>query len=417
MDSGMGEMGRTLHRLSAVKVEKLRRQGLHADGGGLYLRITGGSRTWIYRYKTAGKLRDMGLGPTHTLSLREARETAAEQRKLRLQGVDPIERRRATRAAQRVADATAITFKDCGEAYIAAHEDGWHNAKHRQQWRNSLAQHVYPVLGGLPVSVIDTGLVMRVVEPLWKAAPETASRVRGRIENILDWARVRGYRVGENPARWRGHLDHLLPKISKVHKVEHHPALPYTEIGAFMAKLRQETSIAARALEFLILTAARLGEVRGATWGEIDLRNRVWIVPAGRMKAGKEHRVPLSDAAVAVLGRMHNVRSGDFVFFGSRSGQPLGPNALLVLAKELWGPGINVHGFRSSFRDWAAERTNFPREVAEMALAHAIPDAVEAAYRRGDLFDKRRKLMDAWATYCAKVEADSKVVAIRGRPA
>jgi len=406
-------MWRTLHRLSAVKVEKLRRQGLHADGGGLYLRVAGRSKTWVFRYKTAGRLRDMGLGGTHTLSLAKAREIAREQRELRLQGIDPIERRRATIAARRVADASAITFKDCGEAYIAAHEDGWHNAKHRQQWSNTLTQHVYPTIGNLPVSTIDTGLVMRVIEPLWKTVPETASRVRGRIESILDWARVRGYRIGENPARWRGHLDHLLPKTSRIRQVAHHSALPYAEIASFMAKLRQETGIAAHAIEFLILTAARLGEVLGATWSEIDLHDRVWIVPAARMKGGREHRVPLTEAAAAVLGRMHNIRRGDFVFAGAREGRPVAPITVLTLAKEITS-GTTLHGFRSTFRDWAADQTNYPNHVVEQALAHAIPNAVEAAYRRGDLFEKRRRLMDAWAEFCGKPQGAAKVMALRG---
>jgi integrase len=407
-------VARTLNRLSAIKVSRAKAKGLYADGGGLYLRVAdGGSKGWVFRFVVNGRLRDMGLGPTHTLSLAEAREAATGCRKLRLQGIDPIERRRSERAAERVAGLSAMTFRQCADAFIASHESGWDSPKHRQQWVNTLAQHVHPVIGGLPVHAIDTPLVLKVIEPLWTTIPETASRIRGRIESVLDWARVRSYRAGENPARWRGHLDHLLPARSKVRRVEHHAALPYDTVGAFMAKLREESSIAARALEFLILTAARLGEVRGATWSEIDLRNRLWTVPPARMKAKKEHRVPLSDAAIAVLKRMHNVRHSDLVFPGTRAGKQIAPMTALLLVKRLADADVNVHGFRSTFRDWVAERSTFPSEVAELALAHAVGDKVEAAYRRGDLFEKRRKLMDAWATFLAKPSGAGAVTPIR----
>ena len=275
----------------------------------------------------------------------------------------------------------------------------------------ALARQVpFPVLGNLPVVAIDTPLVLKVVKPLWQRVPETASRVRGRIENILGWATVHHYRSGDNPARWQGHLKHALPTVVKG---DHHAALPYAEVPAFLAKLRQQTSVPAKCLEFVILTAARLGEALGATWDEVDLDNRVWTVPASRMKVGKEHKVPLSAAAIAVLRELHAIRQSDYIFPGAHPGKAVGKNMPLRLLNEITGKGATVHGFRSSFRDWAAERTAFPREVAEMALAHAIPSAVEAAYRRGDLFDKRRKLMDAWAAYCAKVETDAgKVVAL-----
>ncbi len=405
---------RTLNRLTAIRITRLKKKGMYADGGGLYLRVAdGGSKQWIFRYATNGRLRDMGIGPVHTLSLAEARERATEARKLRLDGIDPIAHKQARRAAVLAADAKAMTFKQCADAFIASHEAGWSNAKHRGQWHTSLAQHVHPIIGSLLVSAIDTALVMKVIEPMWKAVPETASRVRGRIESILDWAKVSGFREGENPARWRGHLDHLLPAKSKVQKVEHHAALPYAEIGAFTAKLRESAGIPARALELLLLTAARAGEIRGGTWAEIDLASRMWVIPAERMKGGKEHRIPLSIAAVAVLRGMHAIRHSDYVFPGRRTGRPLSNTMILNIAKQVAGRDITLHGFRSTFRDWAAERTSFPREVAEMALAHAIPNAVEAAYRRGDLFEKRRKLMDAWAAYCAKVETDAgKVVAL-----
>jgi integrase len=408
-------MARTLNRLTAIRITRLKKKGMYADGGGLYLRVAdGGSKQWIFRYATHGRLRDMGIGPVHTLSLAEARERATEARKLRLDGIDPIAHKRARRAAVLAADAKAMTFKQCADAFIASHEAGWSNAKHRHQWHISLTQYVYPIIGSLPVSAIDTALVMKVIEPMWKAVPETASRVRGRIENVLDWAKVSGFRDGENPARWRGHLDHLLPAKSKVQKVEHHAALPYADIGAFTAKLRESAGVPARALELLLLTAARVGEIRGGTWAEIDLASRMWIIPAERMKGGKEHRIPLSVAAVAVLRGMHAIRRSDYVFPGRRTGRPLSNTMILNIAKQVAGRDITLHGFRSTFRDWAAERTSFPREVAEMALAHAIPDAVEAAYRRGDLFEKRRKLMDAWADYCGKPAASGgKSVAIR----
>jgi integrase len=405
---------RTLNRLSTVKVARLKRKGMHADGGGLYLRVSeSGTKGWIFRFGESGRLHDMGLGPAHTISLAKAREFARECRELRLQGIDPIAHRRASLAARKASEAKAMTFKQCAEAYMASHEDAWRNARHREQWRRSLAMYVYPTFGELPVAAIDIGLVMKVIEPLWKTRTETGSRVRGRIERILDWAKVRGFRSGENPARWRGHLDHLLPARSKLRRVKHFAALPYAEIGGFMAALRQQSSIGARALEFTILAAARTGETIGATWDEIDLAAGTWTIPGSRMKGGKEHKVPLSAAAIAVLKVMAAVRQSEFVFPGARGSQPLSAMAMAMALRRIGRDDLTVHGFRSSFRDWAAERTNFPREVAEMALAHAIPDAVEAAYRRGDLFDKRRKLMDAWAAYCAKVETDAgKVVAL-----
>jgi integrase len=403
-------MPRTLNRLSPLKVRKLKGRGMYADGGGLYLRISdSGTKGWIFRYNDDGKLHDMGLGPVHTIGLPRARELAREYRELRLQGIDPITYRRASVAARRVSDAKAMTFKQCADAYIAAHEVGWRNAEHRRQWSKTLAQHAHPTIGDLPVAAIDTALVMKVLEPIWRTIPETATRVRGRIESILDWARARSYRSGENPARWRGHIDHLLPARGKVQTVKHLPALPYEEVADFMASLRQETSLGARALEFAVLTAARTGEVLGATWSEIDLKARTWTIPAERMKAGKEHRVPLSNAAFALLEQAP--RQNEYVFPGLRG--HLSEKTMQLALRRMGQREITVHGFRSTFRDWASERTAFPREVAEMALAHAIPNAVEAAYRRGDLFDKRRKLMEAWAEFCAKNETDTgKVVAL-----
>jgi len=411
-------VARTLNRLSNLKVARTKRPGMYADGGGLYLRVAeGGSKQWMFRYVVNGRLRDMGIGPEHTLTLAEARERATEARKLRLDGIDPIEHKRAQRAATAAEAAKAMTFKQCAEGYIKDNEAEWTNPKHRREWATTLSRYVYPVLGELPVATIDTPLVLKAVKPLWERAPETASRVRGRIENVLGWATVHHYRTGDNPARWRGLLEHALPARAKVAKVKHHAALPFAQAGAFMAKVRRDTRVAARCLEFIMLTAARVSEANVATWNEIDFANRIWTVPGERMKADKEHRVPLSSAAIAVLESMRAIRHSDYIFPGRRNAHAVGANGVLRFAKEAAGINITTHGLRSTFRDWAAERTSFPREVAEMALAHAIPDAVEAAYRRGDLFDKRRKLMDAWAAYCAKIETDAgKVVALaRGR--
>jgi integrase len=407
-------MTRVLGRLSAVRVQSVRKRGYYGDGGGLYLRVApGGAKGWIFRYGGRGRRRDMGLGGYPAIGLAKARELAGDCRSVLAAGLDPIAARNEKRAAAAVEAAKAMTFADCATAYINAHEAGWRNPKHRQQWKNTLATYVSPVVGKLPVSAVDTGLVLKVLEPIWTRKPETASRVRGRMEAVLDWAKVRGYRTGENPARWRGHLDHLLPAKAKVRKVEHHAALPYARIGTFLAALRKQDGISARALEFLVLTATRTSETLGATWNEVDMGAKLWTIPAGRMKVGKEHRVPLSGATLAVLEQMHDIRHSDYVFPGGRDRRPRSETSLLMLLRRMGHGDITAHGFRSTFRDWAAERTTFAREVAEMALAHAIPDAVEAAYRRGDLFDKRRKLMDAWAAYCAKVETDAgKVVAL-----
>jgi integrase len=368
---------------------------LYADGDGLYLQVSsGGTKSWVYRYQIAGTRRDMGLGPVPLFSLAEARRMAADAHKLVKQDVDPIEQRHAERAAKSTDSAKAMTFKTCAEAYIAAHRTGWRSPKHAAQWPSTLQTYVYPVMGGLPVQTIDVGLVMKTLEPSWNSKPETASRVRGRIEAVLDWATARGYRRGENPARWRGHLENLLPKKSKVRRVEHHAALPYPEIAVFMAALRQQEGIAARALEFAILTAARTGEVIG-------------------MKAGREHRVPLSEAAVAILRTMAEVRMGEYVFPGARTRRPLSNTALLLLLRRMGRGDLTTHGFRSAFSDWCAEQTSTSSEVREMALAHAVSDKVEAAYRRGDLFQKRRELMAAWGRYCDGEDGGGNVVEMR----
>jgi integrase len=329
--------------------------------------------------------------------------------------IDPIEVRREQRDQKRLEAAKSMTFDGCAAAYIDAHKPGWRNAKHVDQWCNTLATYVGPVFGSLPVQAVDVGLVMKVLEPIWTTKPETASRLRGRIEAVLDWATVRGYRKGENPARWRGHLDKLLPARSRVRKVEHHPALGYDELSDFIAVLRDQEGIAARALEFLILTATRTGEVIGTRWDEIDLEEKVWVVPAARMKANREHRVPLSMPAMVILGEMREIRESDFVFPGGKKDKPLSNMAMLAVLKRIDRSDLTAHGFRSSFRDWAAERTNFPREVAEMALAHAIGDKVEAAYRRGDLFQKRHQLMDSWARFCETTRSQGEIVPISRR--
>ena len=384
---------------------------MYADGGSLYLRIApGGSRQWIFRYVTNGRLRDMSIGPAHTLTLAEARERATEARKLRLDGIDPIEHKRARMAALRAADARTITFRECCEAYLRSHDASWTSARHRVQWRSTLGQ-LYPVLGALPVQAIDTPLVLKAIKPIWEKTPVTASRLRGRLEAVLGWATVHHYRAGDNPAKWGGLLEHALPAPGKVARVEHHSALPYGNIAELMTKVRSDTSITARALEFIVLTAARSGEAVGATWGEIDFDAKVWVVPKHRMKAGREHRVPLSDAAMGVLRAMRAIRQSPYVFPGANAGKPVRGGTVWWLANQL--AGVSVHGLRSSFRDWSSEQTDFPREVAEMALAHAIPSAVEAAYRRGDLIQKRRQLMDAWADYCAKPSGAGAVTPIR----
>lgn len=394
-------MGRTIKRLSPRRVATETKRGLHADGGGLNLQISNyDTKAWIFRFTLNGRARQMGLGAIHTVSLAEARDEAEQCRKQLRNGVDPIEARKFELSRRAIASAKSITFRECALAYINAHKSAWRNAKHELQWSRTLETYVYPTFGDLPVSDIDIGLVIKVLEPIWSTKTETASRTRGRIESILDWATVREYREGENPARWKGTLEKLLPSRAKVRKVKHHSALLYDEIGAFMAELRKRDAISARGLEFLILTATRTGEVMGAEWREINLAERVWVIPAERMKANKEHRTPLSDDAVAVLERMQKAKVSSYVFPGGATGHPLSNMAFLQLLKRMGRSGITVHGFRSSFRDWAAERTNYAGEVAEMALAHSVGNRVEAAYRRGDLFEKRRRLMDDWAKFC-----------------
>jgi integrase len=410
-------------KLSAVKVTKAKGPGVLHDGGGLYLRISArGAKSWVFRFQIDGKRRDMGLGPFPDVSLAEARAKATEHRKLRHEGIDPLDAKEAQRQAQRVSVAKGRTFRECAVEFIEKNRAGWRNAKHAAQWTATLTTYVYPTLGELPVSTIDAGLVVQVLDPIWAEKPETASRVRGRIEAVLDAATVRGFRQGPNPAQWKGNLAHILPARGKVRKVEHHAALPFDDMPEFLAALRGREGMSARALEFAILTVARTGEVLGTRWSELDLDAKVWAVPAGRMKAGREHRVPLSDAALAVLEKVRPLalmRDGKPdpaapVFPGPRRALPLSNMVMLMLLRRMKRSDLTAHGFRSTFSDWAAERTGSPREVVEMALAHAVENKVEAAYRRGDLFEKRRQLMGAWARFCDLPPANRKVVELRG---
>ena len=405
-------MSRKARVLTAKAVERTTTPGRYRDAGlrGLYLQINpNGAKSWLLRYERSGRERWHGLGPADIVGLKDARERARQARLLLLDGVDPIEHRKAQRAARALEAAKAMTFQQCAEAYIAANEGAWSNAKHAAQWTTTLTTYVYPKIGNLPVADIDTGLVLKCVEPHWPTKTETMSRVRGRIESVLDWAGVRGYRKGDNPSRWRGHLEHVLPAKGDIAKVRHHSALPYGELPAFMVELRTREGTAARALEFTILTAARTGEVIGAQWSEFDVDAALWTVPADRTKGGREHRVPLSERAVELLRALPIEAGNGHVFMGSRQAG-LGSLAMTQLLKRMGHGDITVHGFRSTFRDWAAEQTAFPNHVVEMALAHVIGDKVEAAYRRGDLLTKRRQLAEAWSKFCSSPPATGATV-------
>jgi integrase len=399
--------GRRVGKLTARFTQTVKKTGLYGDGGGLYLKV-GGSKSWIFRHQVRGEVKKYGLGPLHTVSLSDARARAEAVRRQLLDGIDP---RQARRDAQ-IAAVKSISFDDAADRYIEAHTAGWKSRKSMQQWRSSLATYASPIFGKLPVSAVDTGLVMRVLGPIWSSKHETAHRVRGRIESILSWAKVRGFREGENPAQWRGHLDHLLPPRDKVHKIEHHPALPYLELPDFMRELRQRDGVAALALEFLILTATRTSETLDAAWSEFDLTNQLWTIPPVRMKGAREHRVPLSDRAVLIVAEMQKIRHGDFVFPGARRGRPLGDMSMLQTLSRMDRGDLTTHGFRATFKTWATERTNYQREVIETALAHVVGDKVEEAYQRGDLLDKRRRLMESWSAFCDSRVTDN-VVAIR----
>lgn len=355
----------------------------------------------------------MGLGSLQYLPLTKAREIASKLRVMTSEGIDPIEARKADRQAQKLNAVKSITFRECATSYIEVHKAGWKNAKHSQQWENTLAKDVYPTLGDLSVGDIDMGLVLKVLEPIWLKKPETARRVRGRIENILDWATAREYRTGENPARWRGHLNKILPNRDKVQKVKHHNAMPYEQIGEFMQALRARSDLSAKALELIILTATRTNEVIGARWDEIDLEKKIWIIPAERMKMDREHRVPLSDRAIEVIKDLPQISGAEYLFPGNGKAPTMSNMTCLNLLKRMGHKDITVHGFRSTFRDWAAERTSVPREVAESALAHSIKDKAEAAYQRRDLLEKRRRLMENWESFCSLGNNTATVTPIR----
>jgi integrase len=408
-------VSRSLHRLSSAKVANAKpkklpdgalRVKLYPDGGGLYLQVTPSkdarvAKSWIFRFTaTNGKERYMGLGPLDVVGLADAREKATECRKLRYEGLDPIEHRHAVRDRDKLEAAKAITFKECATAYIKAHRVSWKHPKHARQWQSSLESYVYPMIGDLSVSVIDTAMVMKIIEPLWPTKTETMSRVRGRIESVLDWAKARKYRTGENPALWRGHLDKLLPAQSKVRKRGHYTAMPYVDVPAFMVRLRKEEGVAARALEFLVLTAVRLSDVVGSErddrtpilWEHVS--TSIWTIPATKNES--EHRVPLCDRAIAILRGMKGLH--DRIVFPEINDDSI--RYVLSYRLKVTGKVATVHGFRSSFKDWAAEVTDFVDWVSEKALAHTIGDETRQAYQRGDLFEKRRKLMDVWAEFC-----------------
>ncbi len=409
-------MARVVGRLNALSVARIGTPGRHADGGGLYLQVCrGGGRSWVFRFMLHGYAREMGLGSLSDVSLAEARKRAAECRRLKSGEADPIEARRNGRRDAELEAARALTFKQCAEAYIEAHRPSWRNAKHAAQWTSSLETYAYPIFGSISVQAVDTTLVMKVLEPMWVSKPSTGARLRGRIECVLDWAKAKGSRSGENPARWRGHIENMLPRLSKIRVVRHHRALPYREIGDFMQRLRSQKGTAARALELLILTATRTGETINARWQEFDLeaKVKVWTVPAERMKAGgREHRIPLSEAAVRLLASLPRIDGCELLFPGAKRSKPLCHIAMLSLLERMDCSHITAHGFRSTFRDWVAEQTSHQGDVAEMALAHTISNKVEAAYRRGDLFEKRRTLMGDWARYCAKAPS-ADVVTLR----
>ncbi len=388
-------MAQAINRLTPKTVQSIKDAGYYADGQNLYLQVTKtGAKSWLFRYKVGIKKTEIGLGSVNTVALATARIKAGEYRKFLANGIDPLEAKRTLP----VPVAPSITFKQCADAFIESHRSGWKNPKHIQQWENTIEQYCNPIMGGLPVTDINTDLVMQCLTPIWKTRNETADRLRGRIERVLDWAKVSGHRDGENPARWRGHLDKILPKPSKVQNPVHHPALPFKDMVAFMKELRQHDCMAAKCLEFTILTAARTGESIAARWDEFDMAGKVWTIPADRMKAGKVHTVPLSDCCIELLNGLAANRVNEFVFTGQKT--HLSNMAMLTLLKRMDRVGITVHGFRSTFRDWAAETMNYSSEVIEMCLAHTIKNQTEAAYRRGDLIEKRRKVMNDWMVFC-----------------
>lgn len=406
-------MAKLIERLTSDAIRKATAPGYYADGAGLYLQVTpGGGRSWIFRYQLRGRPREMGLGPVNAYSLAEARREAADARKLKSRGIDPLDQKRLQEAAKQAEAAKLVTFKEETEAYIAAHCTAWRNDKHGSQWRTTMRAYVYPIIGGVPIAEIDTGLVVKVLEPIWTTKTETAHRIRGRIERVLSRATSVGRRSGMNPAQWKSHLEHILPSRHRVAPRRHHPALDYREVGTFMVELRQQPGIAARAFELLILTATRTSETIGATRDEFGMDAATWTIPGTRTKSGRPHRVPLSKSAVDLI-RDLDLKPEATWLFPSRDSKPLSNNALLALLKRMKRTDITAHGFRACFRTWASETTGFPEDVIEMALAHSIGDETVNAYKRTDLFAKRAKLMQTWAEYCSKPSARADVVPIR----
>lgn len=421
-------------KLTALRVEKIKNPGYYGDGKGLWLRVKAtGAKSWMYRFMLQGKQREMGLGPYPETSLADARQLAAEAREQTKRGTDPIEARHQAVVDQqtqaRLATARLMTFDQCAKAFIKGKQAEWKNAKHAQQWENTLTTYASPLIGALPVASVDLTLVQKVLDPIWREKTETASRVRSRIEAVLDWAKVHGYRSGDNPAQWRGNLEKLLPKPKKVSKPENQPALPYQQIGAFMAHLRRQASIGAKPLELAILANVRAGEVCGAIWNEIDMDNRCWHIPAERMKADKDHHIPLSDAAIKLLKSLPRIEGTAYVFPGLKKGKTISDSTMNKLIRQMHdaevmagrggyidvkqGRVVVTHGFRSTFRDWAGETTAYAREVIEHAMSHQLKDKAEAAYARGSMFEKRRRLMADWAAFCDQGHATGDVVPIR----
>ena len=388
-------------KLTEAKITSITKAGRYGDAGQLWLQVrSANSKSWLLRYTFDGKARAMGLGQYPVVGLAQARERALAARRLLADGIDPLEARDTARQRARAAEVRPVTFLELTGEFLKANAAGWRNEKHASQWRATLVQYAFPVFGDLPIADVTTELVLKAIEPIWRTKPETASRVRGRIEQVLASAKARGLRDGDNPAAWRGHLDQILPRRSKVAPVVHHSAMPWREIGSFMARLRRRDGSGARCLEFAILTASRSGEVRGATWSEVDLVAKTWTIPGARMKAGKDHRVPLSEAAAAILRALASPQPDEASFvFPSPNGRQLSDMALSAVLRRM-DVAETVHGFRSCFRDWVSEATSFQAEIAEAALAHTLGGKTQVAYQRGDLLEKRRGLMDAWAQYC-----------------
>lgn len=403
--------GRSEMALTVRGIKTLTAAGRYGDGGGLYLQITEtGGRSWIFRYQVRGRERAMGLGPVRDFDLDEGRQRALRARQQLRDGIDPIDAQKAERAASALAAARHMTFKDAAQQYFDGHEQKWSNATHRKQFMASLQVYAFPVIGKMPVAMIDTALVLRVLQPIWKDKAVTANRVRNRIESVLGWATASGFRTGDNPARWRGHLKEVLPPHGKIAKVEHHKALPYKDMATFMTALLTRKGVDARALEFLILTAARTGEVINAKWSEIDFDAKVWTIPAERIKGRREHRVPLTDRAIEILKALPT--ETDHVFIGVSKGSRIGKAAMPKVLESI-RQDVTVHGFRSTFRDWAGETTAFPSDICEAALAHSLGGKTQQAYQRGDLLEKRRQLMKAWAAFCYTPSRDASVTPIR----